>query len=442
MKPKKNGKKSRVVDVKVEASKGKGRRSSGKGGAAVSYPTRISARATESLKLSGRDRFAHIPNLGQFAAGQLVLDSPLTLAAFPRLSSLANTYQRVRFHRLVFTVCPMSSTQVAGGIASCFIPDASDVVESGNPLSKILATRPGTVSKAWEEKRLVVPRISDLFYTSSASGDPRLYSPGRFAMAIESKVTPVGESTAPVSIYVDWEVELSKPGLESEGDDGLVALTCPGYLILQKDSYGLSVKMKKSDGTFTRSITPNNIFPGIQKGVVYRLPQAVAPFLNTTGQVEENKIGNWEFIRWSVENAGSTNPTEYDRIWFVESDGTAVEVVSKIEQDLLWRPSIVPVGKDFGQSSTGLEFLSHQQKRDGPVESYPPFDSPEPSSQTFKSMPKTLTKTTSTSTKSLADSSKKYLQRLRQETLHLKRLGIDSPEDLVGVPLDSDIEII
>lgn len=342
-----------------------------RGGIPRAYPTRVTGGQTQNVRLYGRDRFAHIADVGNKAAGAVILDVPVTLNAFPRLSSLANAFQRYRIRKLSFTICPMSSTEVTGGFAACFIPDAKASLPPDQALEKILSTQPNAVFKAWQEAKLVAPSIPDLFYTEE-SGEARLYCPGRLAVAVESKVQPIGTNAAPLTVYCNWDVEFSKPGLEGEEDDGIPSLKCPGYLVLQKDSYGISVKTKKQNGGFKYSVTPSDVFPGIKKNIIYRLPQAVAPYL-VTGQVEENKHGNWEFIRWSTENAGTTQPTEYDRIWFVESDGTAVEVVSKEEQDLLFQPAIVPVGESFGLKSVGLEYLSRPVKVSGPADCYPPF---------------------------------------------------------------------
>lgn len=320
-----------------------------------------------------------------------------------------------------------------------FIPDAEDAIGKGNEaLQKILATTPNRVLKSWQEGELNVPRLPDLYYTSPVGTEPRLYSPGRFAMAIESQVSAPSSGTAPLTVYVRWEVELSKPGLENEADDGLSPVQCPGYLVLQVNSYGLSVKTKKQDGTFEFSTTPTAIFPGMVKGVVYRLPQAVFPYYKA-GQTEETVTGNFEFVRWSVE---TTDKEKNERVWFVESDGTAVESMSSYAQDLLWKPVITPLGENFMTRVTGTEYLSHQENGSGQPIPYDPFES---SSLTLSGLDigaTTYTKASQTTLEPPCSSLRKSMKPAKKTVLSLLKSGIKS-EDILGLSLDdSDIEIL
>lgn len=221
-----------VLEVKENARNGQNKRrrpqrgrkgGSGNRGAPVSTSIRLASQATEKLRVHGTDRLAHVPDISIYNDGDVALDFLVGALAIPRLARLAEAYQRVVYHRLVFRVEAMAPTSAIGGLVSGFIPDASDNVGTGGEaLSRVLAVPGARLFKAWQSVSIAHSCLPDVLYTSVPPvGDIRLSSPGRLVIIVDSKVVvSTSGMRVPLSVYLDWDVTLMEPSLEGKEQKG------------------------------------------------------------------------------------------------------------------------------------------------------------------------------------------------------------------------------
>lgn len=123
-----------------------------------------------------------------------------------RLSILARAFERVRFKRLAFRISPKGASVVNGGYVAAFLADADDTLTS---IEAAMATT-NSQSGKWWEARILVPRLEDkLLYTFQGT-ELRLRSPGK--IYVFSDGSP--DTKVPLTIDLEWTVELSQPGYE------------------------------------------------------------------------------------------------------------------------------------------------------------------------------------------------------------------------------------
>lgn len=234
--------------------------------APVSTGVSLTSRSSQKINLRGTDRFGHIADLSKYGEGKVVFDVPLVPSGVPRLRNLAASYQRIRWKRIVVRFEPLVPTMTVGGYVCGFVPDAQDSLsDSANPLDRLLAHPGSKLAKSWMSSTVAHRCTPDLLYTSQPpKGEARLYSPGRVALIIDSSISAGTNVKAPMSIYLDWEVELSEPALEVEAPQ-VVTLTARSHFYARASNVGLWYKDS------TGGDDPRSELPGIQFNVVYRL---------------------------------------------------------------------------------------------------------------------------------------------------------------------------
>lgn len=327
--------------VVVEPRKG-GRRNRNGGsrrGAPVSTSVSLLPTNTQKLRLFGTDRVLHIPE-ARPTDGAPLIDLSITPELLPRLHHMAEAYQRIRYKKLVFKIVSMCPTTTSGGIAAAFVADPTDVLGSGaNALNRVVAQNGSKVTKVWQSATIRASLSGDLLYTSTPPlGDSRLYSPGRFWLVCESRFsTPV-----PITVYLDWEVEVSVPSLETEAPEaGAVVLTANFYT--RSSNPGFWYK----DGAGGDDPRPHA--PGIQFDVIYQSKsKSYIKF--------ETVAGNYDrFILVNDPNHGVT-------LTAVGTDGKPIIQVTDINQWVLEKgqplfpvPENVKLGSEFICSSKVLQ---------------------------------------------------------------------------------------
>lgn len=257
-----NGKVDIEVDVKnVKGRRRRGNRVGGNGaGAPISTSISLLPKNSPKLRIHGTDRIVHIPE-AQYADGAVMVDLSISPEITPRLSHIAQAYQRVRYKKLVFHIVSMCPTTTAGGIATAFVADPTDVLGGGtDALNRVVAQAGAKITKIWQSAIVRASITGDLLYTSEPPlGDQRLYSPGRLWMVSESKFS----SVVPITVYMEWEVELSVPSLESKTKEA-------GAIVVGVDFYTRSTNpgfwFKDGPG----GDDPRSKIPGIQFDVVYQ----------------------------------------------------------------------------------------------------------------------------------------------------------------------------
>jgi len=174
-----------------------------------------SRKVTESILISGGDRFAHIKDVGAYEGQTLIMELPITVAVFPRLQSLANNYQNWRVEKLGFRVNPQISTSTNGGYVCGYSRDPLEKIGEGADALNAITSLRGSQTKKWWEDSVVTSFGQPKNLFTQESGDERLYADGIFYLASDGKATSPGALT----IYVDYTVRLIKPVLRGEDDD-------------------------------------------------------------------------------------------------------------------------------------------------------------------------------------------------------------------------------
>lgn len=220
-----------------------------------------------SCRLSGTDRLLHVPDISTFNDSTIILDTPVTAQTLPRLEKISETFQRIKWHKLHFRVVPQVSTASSGGYVASFFADPSDQVSPTQfGLSKMTSQQGAKTCKWWETAKLVSPLGKDTLFTSFTPEDPRLGSPGKVVIACDGKASQRGGLT----VYVDWDVELTLPSLEGAREDegSIPSLQCDLWTLAGSQKiYAMTVpgKTDKLDSDARRAL------PGAEANTTFRL---------------------------------------------------------------------------------------------------------------------------------------------------------------------------
>lgn len=310
------------------------------GGAPVSTRATVAVHQTGHLRLAGTDRFGHIADLSKYGEGAVVFDVPVIPAGVPRLRNLAASYQRIVWRKLVFRFEPMVPSITSGGYVCGFVPDPDDDLASGNSIDRLLAHTGSKMVKAWQAAVVAHKCVGDRLFTSRpVNGESRLYSPGRVALVIDTKISAGKDTPAGLSIYVDWEVELMEPSLEGPSTKA-VTLEARASFYARSSNVGLWWK----DGS--GGDDPRSQIPGIQFDQIYALgSKRFVSFGSGTNEV----LGN--FDRVILQN----HPTHGITLFVVDYSDKILELAAEKNVWVLEKGDVLtPIPKN---SLTGLEHL-------------------------------------------------------------------------------------
>lgn len=146
-------------------------------------------------------------------SGHVLLQLRITPEMVERLERTASRYQRIRWNSVRMSVTPGFSSLAGGQYAAVFVRDPSDAPPSDpmKLLRWITANQGHKMAKWWQPMNITMTRPADLLYTSEGA-DARLYCPGVFYLVCVGSPGQTGN----VAVYMDWNVSLTEPSLESE----------------------------------------------------------------------------------------------------------------------------------------------------------------------------------------------------------------------------------
>lgn len=310
------------------------------GGAPISTRATVAVHQTGMLRLAGTDRFGHIADLSKYGEGAVVFDVPVIPAGVPRLRNLAASYQRIVWRKLVFRFEPMVPSVTTGGYVCGFVPDPDDDLAQGNAIDRLLAHTGSKMVKAWQATVVAHKCVGDRLFTSRpVNGESRLYSPGRVALVVDTKISAGRDTPAGLSIYLDWEVELMEPSLEGPSTK---ATTLEARASFYSRASNVGLWWKDTAG----GDDPRTQIPGIQFDQLYALK---SKRFVSFGQGETAVLGN--FDRVVLQN----HPTHGVTLFVVGYDDRILELTSSQNVWFLEAgDTLTPVPKN---SLTGLEHL-------------------------------------------------------------------------------------
>lgn len=235
----------------------------------VAMPSSARTHQTGGARERGRDRYIHVPEI-QSKTGLLtrVVFTPHQVF---RLKHLAQAYQRYRVNKLTFHVVPMTSTSTAGGYIAAFIRDPEDIPSNSQAPNILTATQGSVTAKWWETSTVSCGPSPDLYYTATAPSQERFSSPGSFCLAVDGVATQQGSMT----IYVEYDVTFSMPGLETQKDDGVVTIKTNLQMSAGKDYI-------QTSGGSTKAA---DMFSAYKVGAVLKFPSPRTYLVNTAGSI-------------------------------------------------------------------------------------------------------------------------------------------------------------
>lgn len=299
---------------------------------------------TTATRVKGCDNLALVSTItgGLYAPGAEIVSGGITAHSSVRLATLANAFQRIRWHSIRFTIEGAYPTLAGGGYVACFVRDATDVPPS-DPTEAIrwaMAQQHSFDAKWYDSGVLNVGVSPDLLYTSSAEA-VRLYSPGSFYVI--SKGGPAQVGTLTVNFH--WDVTLSEPTSEVQVAqqetwttpfDLVLPFNPTAYLSLSRvttfnvDPHSATYEVQSpeqlglnqyGDGTYFRLPRPITATGAYNTGNDY-IPINVDGFTIANGQVVAVSEFGGEFVILIPDGGGSAVPSGYTASdWHLLSGG-------------------------------------------------------------------------------------------------------------------------
>lgn len=251
-----------------------------------------------STRQRGTDLLENMSITNQtYPTGDVVLSASVTAQSTRRLKDLASTFQRIKWHRLVFTVEGAFPTTTGGGYIAAFVRDPTDQPPAdGLERLRWVAARSCMVDCKWYDcGRVIVPQTPDLQYTShDAQDDPRWWSPG--TLYIISKGGP-GQPGS-LTIKMDWDITLSMPSSEKQEEATPTStfpqdlaltyqVTSPGYI-------GVVEQLSLTGaGVATYGPPMNSFIDGLEPGTMIQIGHPL--ILNDSN-------GRWNTTRFVVDS--------------------------------------------------------------------------------------------------------------------------------------------
>lgn len=171
----------------------------------------------DGMKVVHREYIRDVVGSVAFVATSLSVNPGLP-TLFPWLSTIAGRFEKYYFRRLKFHFETTSPTSATGTNMFSFDYDASDEV----PVSKavLMSFAGASRSAPWQDLTLDFKSVPNLRFVRTgavpSSTDVKLYDVANLIIASQGQAgaTAIGE------LYVEYEVELSKPTLESTAPSG------------------------------------------------------------------------------------------------------------------------------------------------------------------------------------------------------------------------------
>lgn len=307
----------------------------------LAQPAVIRNQNTKVLRESGSDFIDSVEISDNVALGSEIFSVEVTPSMTERLHLSTSRFQRIRWLNMRFKLSPGMSASSAGEYAVAFIRDPSDNPALSDPRARVqwlCGQKHSTIAKWWQPSTINVPITPDLLYTS-ASDDSRLYSPGRLVVYCAGSPFQKGS----MSIWFDWNVQLSEPSIETEPEEEVKQVVLPYSLQVNKYPYnecylGL-VRYRQQIDTFSPTVHNDNWdpinmaeigFDSYPDGTIFKcnVPMVFSGQFGATGSLQVTEMVHyWKKGKYAL---GSTSD-KYDTLTPVYVDHLPDGSVSVLE---------------------------------------------------------------------------------------------------------------
>lgn len=262
--------------------------------APVSIGAKVKGQSGKSIREQGTDQM--VSAVVSTSIGKAIITQQVIVPAlFPRLSQLAKSFQRIKYHRLRFEIVTGTSTSTGGVYVAGFVADATDPIDATTVTSTLLASG-GSSTKYWQSTEVVVNKFPpELFYTNPHEGEQRWSSPGSLVIASISSPT----QSVTFEVFCHWDVSLSKPTYESTTKTDQVVSKCLHNVYSSNGNKYLS----KRNGTSWTPLLYSDFDPPLQGNVYYVL----GGWRTASVQGSDGTLtGNFGFFALSARAVGQT----------------------------------------------------------------------------------------------------------------------------------------
>lgn len=222
--------------------------------------TQVQKHGAPSCRIAGTDMVGEIYAENSFSVDEHRVN-PGNDLLFPRLSQIANVFEKYRFHKLVFKYFPIADATKTGSVVFAFETDYKDVSFSSK--QEMLNHFNSRRVTPWSAMALPItgqdlkPR-PQLFVRSEslarADSDVRLEDVGRLSVGTElasvTSPSPIGE------LWVDYDVEFLSPCMESGTSPGAadsIQLAAPANVV-QTDTIDVANSLVVNHDTLNNNV--------------------------------------------------------------------------------------------------------------------------------------------------------------------------------------------
>lgn len=240
-----------------------------------------SARASNSIRVTGNDSITLIPNILDVAkeSGDVISNIRVIPSASKRLGLLAACYQEIKYNSLRARINGAASSLTVGSGLLSFCADPADEIPSGGEAVRWGRSQACQVAgKYWETLNLDIPHAhmrgpNDGYFKNNAGTDsaPRTYSPGFISYLAIS----VPSSDTPLEIELVWDVTLRNPTLNQEVTEGpqiSEAIVAFGVVSSNSEAEPYNPRLGAFIDGIVRDLLPTDFSPPLQRNTYYQLP--------------------------------------------------------------------------------------------------------------------------------------------------------------------------
>lgn len=255
------------------------------------------------------------------ATNTIILDQLVCAEMAPRLKSLAQCYQSVKFISVALQIKSTFGALTSGSYVAAYVADPSDTPV--NQATWFSAQAHNVVAAYRESVSLSLPPTTKSFFTDPSS-ELRTFSPGRFVvMAIDAP-----SQSGSLIFHLTWKVAFSKPTIGSGVSDAgseFVQVEQPAYIPWGEQDTDVDRALALYNGTGDSPYwRPNTVNGSIPSAGVWQLSRPTDLIVMTSTSTASDGA-HFAFVTTNLlwhdgDTAG--NQAWYPLFWSAQAQGT------------------------------------------------------------------------------------------------------------------------